>query len=76
MCPVPPDDDRLTARQQAALSSIEAAHPCPVTTAELAAELLVAEGALNVTLRSLQSRRLIAGIPATANRRCGWTLPQ
>jgi hypothetical protein len=45
MCPVPPDDDRLTARQQAALSSIEAAHPCPVTTAELAAELLVAEGA-------------------------------
>jgi hypothetical protein len=71
-----PSHDRLTARQQAALASIEAAHPHPVTTAQLAAELRLAEGALNVTLRSLQSRRLIAGTPATAHQRSGWTLQQ
>ena len=75
VCPAAPDD-RLTRRQQAALASIAAAHPRPVTTAQLAVELRVAEGALNVTLRSLRRRRLITGVPATARRRGGWTLSE
>ena len=69
-----PSDDRLTPRQQAALASIAAAHPQPVTTAQLAAQLRLAEGALNVTLRSLRDRRLIAEAPMTHPRPCGWTL--
>ena len=39
-------------------------------------ELHVAEGALNITLRSVHRRRLITGVPATARRRGGWTLSE
>jgi Mn-dependent DtxR family transcriptional regulator len=70
-------DNRLTARQEAALRSIAASHPRPVTSAQLASELQIAEGSLNVTLRSLHRRGLIAATaPATARRRGGWTLEQ
>jgi hypothetical protein len=58
------------------LASIAAAHPRPVTTAQLAVELRIAEGALNVTLRSLHRRLLITGVPASARRRGGWTLSE
>lgn len=66
--------DQLTARQQAALDVIAARHPRPLTSAQLATELQLPPGALNVTLRSLQRRQLIAAVPATARRRGGWTL--
>jgi hypothetical protein len=61
--------DQLSARQQAALDVIAARHPRPITSAQLATELQLAPGALNVTLRSLQRRQLIAVVPATARRR-------
>jgi hypothetical protein len=67
-------DDNLTTRQRAALESIAASHPRPRSSAQLAAELNVAEGALNVTLRSLRRRRLIVAVAATARARSGWTL--
>jgi len=66
--------DHLTARQQALLDVIAAHHPRPVTSTQLATELQLAAGTLNVTLRSLQRRHLIAAVPATARRRGGWTL--
>ena len=69
-------DDRLTRRQQAALDVIAASQPRPLTTAQLANELQIAEGALNVTLRSLLRRRLITSVPATGRERCGWTLAE
>jgi DNA-binding MarR family transcriptional regulator len=73
--PLPRDSaDQLTARQQAALDLIAARHPRPITSAQLATELQLAPGALNVALRSLQRRQLIAVVPATARRRGGWTL--
>jgi DNA-binding IscR family transcriptional regulator len=67
-------DDNLTARQRAALESLAASHPRPRTSAQLAAELHVAEGALNVTLRSLRRGGLIVAVAATARARGGWTL--
>jgi DNA-binding IscR family transcriptional regulator len=67
-------DDDLTARQRAALESLAASHPRPCSSAQLAAELHVAEGALNITLRSLRRRRLIVAVVATARGRSGWTL--
>ena len=66
--------NHLTARQQAVLDVIAARHPRPVTSTQLATELQLAPGTLNVTLRSLQRRQLIAAVPATARRRGGWTL--
>jgi DNA-binding IclR family transcriptional regulator len=66
--------DHLTARQQAVLDVIAAHHPRPVTSTQLATELQLAAGTLNVTLRSLQRRQLIVAVPATARRRGGWTL--
>jgi DNA-binding IscR family transcriptional regulator len=69
-------DIRLTTRQEAAFRSIAARHPRPVTSAQLASELQLAEGSLNVTLRSLRRRGLIASAPATPRRRGGWTLEQ
>jgi DNA-binding MarR family transcriptional regulator len=66
--------DQLTARQQAVLNVIAARHPRPVTSAQLATELQLAAGTLNVTLRSLQRRQLIVAVPTTARRRGGWTL--
>jgi hypothetical protein len=68
-------NERLTARQQAALQSISASHPRARTTADLAAELRVAEGALNVTLRSLRRRGLIVAAPASPRDHGGWMLP-
>ena len=53
---------------------IAASHPRPVTAAQLATELHVAEGALNVTLRSLLRRRMVTGVPVIGRERCGWTL--
>jgi DNA-binding IclR family transcriptional regulator len=47
------------------LDLIAARHPRPVTSAQLATELQLAAGTLNVTLRSLQRRHLIAAMPAT-----------
>jgi DNA-binding IclR family transcriptional regulator len=58
--------NHLTARQQAVLDLIAARHPRPVTSTQLATELQLAPGTLNVTLRSLQRRQLIAAVPATA----------
>jgi hypothetical protein len=66
--------NHLTARQQAALDVIAAHHPRPITSTQLATELQLPPGTLNVTLRSLQRRHLIAALPATARRREGWTL--
>jgi DNA-binding IclR family transcriptional regulator len=66
--------NHLTARQQAVLEVIAARHPRPVTSTQLATELQLAPGTLNVTLRSLQRRQLIAAVPATARSRGGWTL--
>jgi hypothetical protein len=37
-------DDRLSQRQQAVLDAIRASHPRPVTAAQLAAKLEIAEG--------------------------------
>jgi DNA-binding IscR family transcriptional regulator len=53
---------------------IAARHPRPVSSAQLAAELQLSPGALNVTLRSLQRRQLIVAVPPTAQRRGGWML--
>jgi len=75
LCPAVPDD-RLTRRQRTALESIAGSHPNPLTTAQLSTELGIAEGSLNVTLRSLRRRRLIAAVPASAHTRGGWTLTQ
>jgi DNA-binding IclR family transcriptional regulator len=58
--------NHLTARQQAVLDLIAARHPRLVTSTQLATELQLAPGTLNVTLRSLQRRQLIAAVPATA----------
>jgi hypothetical protein len=69
-------DDRLSQRQQAVLDAICGRHARPVTAAELAAELGIAEGALNVTLRSLHRRRLIFPAPPTARRPGAWTAPR
>jgi len=66
-------DDRMSQRQQAALDAIRARDPRPITAAQLAAELGIAEGALNITLRSLHRRRLIAPAPPTARRHGAWT---
>lgn len=66
--------NHLTQRQQAALDVIAARHPRPVSSAQLATELQLPPGALNVTLRSLQRRQLIVAVPATARRRGGWML--
>jgi hypothetical protein len=66
--------NHLTQRQQAALDVIAARHPRPVSSAQLATELKLSPGALNVTLRSLQRRQLIVAVPATAQRRGGWVL--
>jgi DNA-binding IclR family transcriptional regulator len=68
-------DDQLSQRQRAVLDAVRARRPRPVTAAQLAARLGIAEGALNVTLRSLHRRRLIAPAPATARRHGGWTAP-
>jgi DNA-binding CsgD family transcriptional regulator len=75
VCPAVPDD-RLTQRQRTVLESIATSHPDPLTTAQLSSELGIAEGTLNVTLRSLRRRRLIAAVPASAHERGGWTLAQ
>jgi hypothetical protein len=53
---------------------IAARHPRPVTSTQLATELQLRPGALNVTLRSLQRRQLIVAVPATPRRHGGWTL--
>jgi hypothetical protein len=66
--------NHLTARQQAVLDVIAARHPRAVTSAQLATELQLPAGTLNVTLRSLQRRQLIAAVPATPRRHGGWTL--
>jgi hypothetical protein len=66
-------DERLSQRQQAVLDTVRARHPQPVTAAQLAARLGIAEGALNLTLRSLHRRRLIAPAPPTARGHGGWT---
>jgi hypothetical protein len=66
-------DGRLSQRQQAVLDSVRARHPQPVTAAQLAAGLGIAEGALNLTLRSLHRRRLIAPAAPTARGHGGWT---
>jgi hypothetical protein len=68
-------DDRLSQRQQAVLDAIRASHPRPVTAAQLAAKLEIAEGGLNITLRSLHRRRLIAPAPPSPRRHGGWTAP-
>ena len=73
MYPAVPDD-RLTQRQRTVLDSIATSHPDPLTTAQLSTELGIAQGALNVTLRSLRRRRLSAAVPASARGRGGWTL--
>jgi hypothetical protein len=52
-------DDNLTARQRAALESLAASHPRPRSSAQLAAELDIAEGTLNVTLGSLRRAGLL-----------------
>jgi hypothetical protein len=69
-------DDRLSQRQQAVLDAIRARHPRPTTAALLAATLGITEGALNITLRSLHRRRLIAPAPPTTRRDGGWTASQ
>jgi DNA-binding IscR family transcriptional regulator len=56
------------------LASIAASHPHPISSARLAAELQLPEGALIVTLRSLHRRRAITPVPGTAHRGGGWTL--
>ena len=73
MCPAVPDD-RLTQRQRTVLELIASCHPDPLTTARLSTESGIAEGALNVTLRSLRRRRLIAAVQASARANGGWTL--
>jgi DNA-binding IscR family transcriptional regulator len=55
------------------LASIAAGHARPVSSAQLATELQLPEGAVNITLRSLQGRRVITPAPGTA-RGGGWTL--
>lgn len=65
-------DDPMSQRQQAVLDAIRARDPRPTTAAQLAAELGIAEGALNITLRSLHRRRLIA--PRPADRSPAWCL--
>jgi hypothetical protein len=72
--PYPAIPPSSSPRQQAALDVIAARHPRPITSAQLATELQLPPGALNVTLRSLQRRQLIAAVRATARRRGGWTL--
>jgi hypothetical protein len=73
--PLPRDSaNHLTSRQQAALDVIAARHPRPVASAQLATELQLPAGALNVTLRSLQRRQLIVAVPPTARSSGGWTL--
>jgi hypothetical protein len=67
-------DDRLTPRQQAVLASIADSHPRPVSSAQLATELELPEGPLNITLRSLHRRRAITPAARTARRGGGWTL--
>jgi DNA-binding MarR family transcriptional regulator len=66
-------DDGLSQRQQAVLDAIRASHPRPVVAAQLAARLAIAEGALNITLRSLHRRGLIAPAPPTPRQHGGWT---
>ena len=68
-------EDRMSQRQQAVLDAIRARHPRTTTAAQLAATLGIAEGALNITLRSLHRRRLIAPAPPTARPHGGWTAP-
>ena len=64
----------MTARQQAVLASVAASHPRPLSSAQLATELQLPEGPLNITLRSLHRRQVITTAPATARRGAGWTL--
>jgi hypothetical protein len=67
-------DDRLTPRQEAVLASIAASHPRPISSAQLATELQLPAGPLNITLRSLHRRRVITPTPGSARRGGGWTL--
>ena len=67
-------DDNLTARQRAALESRAAGPPPPRRAAPQPPARRVAEGPLNVTLRSLRRGGLIVAVAATARARAGWTL--
>jgi hypothetical protein len=60
--------NHLTARQQAVFDVIAARPPRPVTSTQLATELQFAAGTLNVTLRSLQRRQLIAAVNSREGR--------
>jgi hypothetical protein len=68
-------DYGLSQRQQAVLDAIRASHPRAIMAAQLAARLAIAEGVLNITLRSLHRRRLIAPAPPTPCHHGGWTAP-
>jgi hypothetical protein len=69
------EDDGLSERQQAVLDAIRASHPRPVAAAQLADRLGIGEGRLNITLRSLHRRRLIAPASPAQRRQAGWTAP-
>src|SRR3954453_2576327 len=69
-------DDGLSERQQVVLDAIRASHPRPVATAQLADRLGITEGRLNITLRSLHRRRLIAPASPVQRRHGGWTAPR
>ena len=64
----------MTARQRVVLAALAAYDAPSITARELAAQLLIHEGRLNVTLRSLQRRGLITVTPATPRSDSGWRL--